>query len=145
MHISTKCSIAIHCLIFINEYGANKKVTSELLALSTGSNPVTIRNIMSALKKEGILNVKHGTGGTEICSPLEEITLYRVYQAIEPEAFKKLIGIHGKPSPFCPVGRNIHAVLDGTYQKIQEDLGHSLQQITMADVVENYHNLKKEI
>lgn len=52
MHISAKCSIAIHCLIFIYEYGDNKRVTSELLALSTGCNPVTIRNIVSALKKK---------------------------------------------------------------------------------------------
>lgn len=51
MHISNKCSIAVHCLIFIFEYGTEKKVTSELLSLSTGCNPVTIRNILSALKK----------------------------------------------------------------------------------------------
>ena len=62
MHIS-KCSIAVHCLIFINEYGKEKKVTSELLSLSTGCNPVTIRNIISALKKDGIIDVKSGTGG----------------------------------------------------------------------------------
>ena len=63
MHISTKCSIAVHCLIFISEYGKTRKVTSKLLSLSTGSNPVTIRNIISSLKKEGILSVKSGTGG----------------------------------------------------------------------------------
>ena len=52
MHISNKTSIAIHCLIFINEYGEEQKVTSELLALSTGCNPVTIRNIISCLKRK---------------------------------------------------------------------------------------------
>lgn len=51
MHVSNKCSIAIHCLIFIHEYGTENKVTSELLSLSTGCNPVTIRGILSALKK----------------------------------------------------------------------------------------------
>ena len=30
MHISNKCSIAIHCLIFIHEYEHETKVTSEL-------------------------------------------------------------------------------------------------------------------
>ena len=63
MHVSNKCSIAIHCLIFIHEYGAENKVTSELLSLSTGCNPVTIRVILSALKKGGVLYVKSGTGG----------------------------------------------------------------------------------
>ena len=60
MHVSNKCSIAIHCLIFIHEYGTENKVTSELLSLSTGCNPVTIRGILSALKKSGVLYVKSG-------------------------------------------------------------------------------------
>ena len=34
MRLSMKCSVAAHCLIFIHEYGASAKVTSELLALS---------------------------------------------------------------------------------------------------------------
>ena len=53
MHISTKCSVAIHCLIFIYEYGEKRKVTSDLLSLSTGTNSVTIRTIISGLKKTG--------------------------------------------------------------------------------------------
>ena len=129
MHISTKCSVAIHCLVFIHEYGAKRKVTSELLSLSTGSNPVTIRNILSALKKEGILYVKFGTGGATINCPLSEINLYRICKAIEP-----------LPSPLCPVGKNIHAVLDSSYKKIKEDLYRSLQRITMEDIIDDYHN-----
>ncbi len=58
MHISTKCSIAIHCLVFIYEYGEKAKVTSELLSRSSGINPVTIRNILSSLKKSGIILVR---------------------------------------------------------------------------------------
>ena len=104
MHLSTKYSIAVHCLIFIYEYGKDKKVTSELLALSTGSNPVTIRNIISSLKKEGIISVKFGTGGAAINCPLKEISLYRIYSAVEPDFLSKLIGVHPAPSPFCPVG-----------------------------------------
>lgn len=140
MHISTKCSVAIHCLIFIHEYGEQKKVTSELLSLSTGSNPVTIRNILSALKKEGILCVKFGTGGATINCPLGEITLYRICKAIEPDFSSKLIGVHALPSPLCPVGKNIHAVLDSSYKKVKEDLYESLQKITMEDIINDYHH-----
>ena len=141
MHISTKCSIAIHCLIFINEYGETRKVTSELLSLSTGINPVTIRNIISALKKEGILSVKFGTGGTTLNCPLNEITLYRICSALEPDFLVKLIGIHPMPSSLCPVGKSIHSVLDTSYLKIREDLQKSLQNISMKEIMENYHNL----
>ena len=141
MHISTKCSVAIHCLIFIHEYGGEKKVTSELLSLSSGSNPVTIRNILSALKKEGILSVKFGTGGASICCPLKEITLYRICKAIEPDFLSKLIGVHPMPSPLCPVGRSIHGVLDLSYTKIREDLCRSLEEVTMEDIIRDYHNI----
>lgn len=141
MHISTKCSIAIHCLIFISEYGETQKVTSELLSLSTGINPVTIRNIISALKKEGILSVKFGTGGTKLNCPLNEITLYRICNALEPDFLGKLIGIHPMPSPLCPVGKNIHSVLNSSYTKIHEDLRSSLQSISMDEIMDNYNNL----
>ncbi len=139
MHISTKCSVAIHCLVFICEYGESKKVTSELLSLSTGVNPVTIRNIVSALKKDGILSVKFGTGGTTLNCSLDEITLYRICNAIEPNFLNKLIGIHASPSCLCPVGRNIHGVLDSSYQNVREDLQKSLQNISMEEIMDKYH------
>ena len=142
MHLSTKYSIAVHCLIFIYEYGGNKKVTSELLALSTGSNPVTIRNILSSLKKDGIVSVRFGTGGATICCPLEEITLYRIYSAIEPDFLSKLIGVHPAPSPFCPVGKNIHNVLDISYRKVRDDLCRSLQSVTLEEIINEYHNIQ---
>ncbi len=140
MHLSTKYSIAVHCLVFIAEYGEKTKVTSELLALSAGCNPVTIRNIISSLKKDGILSVKFGTGGTAINCPLDEITLYRIYSAIEPDFLSKLIGLHPSPSPLCPVGRNIHNILDISYNQVREDLRRSLQSITMEKIIHEYHN-----
>lgn len=139
MHISTKCSIAVHCLIFINEYGESRRVTSELLALSAGCNPVTIRNIISALKKNGMVSVKFGTGGATLSCPLEEISLYRVCTAVEPDALEKFIGVHTMPSPLCPVGQNIHTVLEMPYGKIRSDLKDSLQAITLKEIVEEYH------
>lgn len=142
MHLSTKYSIAVHCLIFIYEYGGNKKVTSELLALSTGSNPVTIRNILSSLKKDGIVSVRFGTGGATICCPLKEITLYRIYSAMEPDFLSKLIGVHPAPSPFCPVGKNIHNILDISYRKIRDDLCRSLQSVTLEEIINEYHNIQ---
>lgn len=140
MHISTKCSVAIHCLAFICEYGESRKVTSELLSLSTGVNPVTIRNIVCALKRDGILCVKFGTGGATLSCPLEEITLYRICKAVEPDFLNKLIGMHAAPSPLCPVGRSIHGVLDAAYRNVREDLKKSLQSISMREVMDSFHS-----
>ncbi len=144
MRISTKCSVAIHCLIFIHEYGEKEKVTSELLSLSTGSNSVTIRNILSALKKDDVISVKFGTGGATLNCPLEEITIYRILKAIEPDFISKLFGVHSLPSPLCPIGKNIQNVLDCSYQKIQNDLCDSLKSITLKDIVNDYHYFKQD-
>lgn len=59
MRISTKCSIALHCLICIAVFDG-QRMTSTGLAASTGSNPVVIRNLFGALQKAGILSVGPG-------------------------------------------------------------------------------------
>ena len=141
MHISNKCSIAVHCLIFINEYGKENKVTSELLALSTGCNPVTIRNIISAMKKDGIIDVKFGIGGATLAVPIQDISLYRICAAVDPKAIDKMISVHPAPSPFCPVGRNIGDVLDRTYDTLKENLISSMKSITMERIVNDYHTI----
>lgn len=141
MHISNKCSVAVHCLILINEFGKNTRITSEILSMSTGVNPVTIRGIMSALKKDSIISVKSGIGGAVLCCPTEEISLYRICSAVEPNFLDKLIGIHSMPSPLCPVGRNINAVLEMSYQKTREALTDNLKSITMTEIITNYQNI----
>lgn len=139
MYISKKCSIAVHCLIFINEYGNKKKVTSELLSLSTGCNPVTIRNIISAMKKDGIINVKFGTGGATLVTSPEDISLYRICSSVDPKAIDKMISVHSASSPFCPVGRNIGSVLDKTYGILKEDVISSMKSISLSEIVNDYH------
>lgn len=103
MRISMKCSIAVHCLIFIHEAKGVAKVTSNLLAESTGSNPVVIRNILSALKKAGIISVPRGTGGAELRVDPSQITLYQIYSALEPNGVTSFIGIHPCDDRSCPV------------------------------------------
>lgn len=142
MRISTRCSVAVHCLLFLHEYGEKQKVTSGLLALSTGCNPVVIRGVMSALKKAGIIRITAGSGGAALLLPPEEITLYHVYAALEEDDLGNLIGTHPMPSPLCPVGRNIHTVLQGPYEKIQADMRKSLHSVTLADFIAEYRKIE---
>ena len=93
MQLSMKCSVAVHCLLFIWEARGKARVTSTLLAQSTGCNPVVIRNILSALKKAGLITVPRGQGGAELCRDPEQITLYQIYAALEPQGLTSLIGI----------------------------------------------------
>lgn len=144
MQLSMKCSIAVHCLIFIHEVDGMTKVTSELLSKSTGCNPVIIRNILSALKKAGLITVARGTGGTKLCCPPEEITLYEIYHALEPDGLNSLIGIHPCDGRPCPVAKNIRAVLDSPYHKIEDAIRNTMEQITLAEMLEDFHRIAEQ-
>lgn len=144
MQISMKCSIAVHCLIFIYEAKGIAKVTSSLLAQSTGCNPVVIRNIISSLKKAGIITVARGTGGAELCKDPSEITLYMIYSSLEPLGLSSLIGIHQCQGRACPVAKNIHYVLNKPYQKIEESIRKTMENITLKSMIDDFHNKMSE-
>ena len=139
MQLSMKCSIAVHCLIFIYEAKGKAKVTSGLLAQSTGCNPVIIRNILSALKKAGLITVARGPGGAELCRDPSEITLFMIYSALEPGGVTGLIGIHPCDGRSCPVAHNIRAVLQGPYHQIEASIRQTMEQITLASMLEDFH------
>ena len=141
MHISQKCSVALHCLIIINEYSSDVNVTSSLLAKSTGCNPVIIRSILSGLRKAGIISTQSGVGNAQLAKKPEDITLYDIYNALEPDGLRNLFGIHASPASTCPVGKNIHTVLQMPYDIIQKDLMASLTSIRLDSIIKQFHDV----
>lgn len=141
MQISIKCSVAVHCLIFIHEAKGIAKVTSNLLAESTGSNPVVIRNILSALKKAGFITVPRGTGGAELCADPAQITLYQIYSALEPDGVTSIIGIHPCDGRPCPVAQNIRKVLEPPYHKIEDAVKEAMEEITLQSMIDDFHGI----
>ena len=144
MQISIKCSVAVHCLIFIHEAKGTAKVTSNLLAESTGSNPVVIRNILSALKKAGLITVPRGTGGAELCADPSQITLYQIYSALEPDGVTSIIGIHPCDGRPCPVAQNIRKVLEPPYHKIEDAVKNAMEEITLQSMIDDYHGIVQQ-
>lgn len=144
MQVSTKFTIAIHILAAAEYFGKSQKVTSDFLAASIGSNPVIIRNIMSDLKKAGIIDTKRGPGGITIMRPLSQISFYDIYEAVEKNN-EELFNFHDNPNAKCPVGGNIHKILDDKLEALQKKFEDDLKQFSMADVVKDlYAELKKE-
>ena len=141
MQISVKCSVAVHCLVFIHQAKGRAKVTSGLLAESTGCNPVVIRNILSALKKAGLITVPRGTGGAELARDLAQITLYQIYAALEGEGVMSLIGIHSCQQRPCPVAQNIRKVLCKPYHQIEDAVKKTMSEITLQSMIEDYEAL----
>lgn len=135
MQICTKISIALHCLAFIHRYGDQMKVTSSLLSKSTGVNPVVIRGILSALKRDGMISVRRGTGGASLIADPGEITVYMVCRSVDPDAIEKTISVHRSPSRQCPIGRGITGALEEQYSKLREAVRAEMMRMTLADVM----------
>ena len=134
MQISSRFTIALHIFTCVDVFKDEYKVTSDFLAGSINTNPVVIRKILTQLKNAGLITVARGTGGVEPTRPLSEITFYDVYQAIEPVENGDLFHFHESPNPECPVGRNIHRLLDEKLKAIQDSMEDKMKEYTLADL-----------
>lgn len=135
MQISSRFTIAIHILTCIDIFGKEYKTTSEFLASSVNVNPVVIRRLLQQLKAAGLVEVTRGSGGAAVSRPLDEITFYDVYKAVECVEDDTLFHFHENPSISCPVGRNIHKGLDDKLLKVQESMENEMKRISVKDVV----------
>lgn len=133
MQISSRFTLAVHILACIAVI-KDMKITSNLLAGSTNTNPVIVRKILGQLKNAGLVEVVRGTGGASLAKPPEEISFLDIYQAVECVERGELFHFHENPNEKCPIGRNIHNVLDDKLDQIQRAMERELASISMADV-----------
>ena len=133
MKITSRFTVAVHTLLVINTFQDKVKTTSEFIASSVNVNPVVIRRTMQSLKAAGMIDVKAGSGGARLARRPEAITLFDVYSAVD-SVEGDLFHFHENPNPACPVGRNIHAVLDVKLQEAQAALENRLKKTTLADL-----------
>lgn len=133
MQISSRFTMAIHMFACIDTF-TDQKMTSDFMAASIGTNPVIVRKLLQQLKAAGLIEVSRGTGGVTVTKPLSEITFLDIYKAVECTPNEELFHFHENPNQACPVGRNIHHVLDDKLAKVQEAMEKELAAITLADV-----------
>ena len=135
MQIGSKFTIGVHIITAIDYFKDMDRVNSEFLAGSIGVNPVIVRTVISQLREAGIVQTQRGSSGAELSRRLDEITLYDVYKAVgSVDADEGLFHFHEQPNPECPVGRNIHKVLDRHLAEAQRAMEDSLKTTTLADI-----------
>ena len=137
MQIGSRFTIGVHIITAIDYFKDMERVNSEFLAGSIGVNPVIVRTVISQLREAGILQTKRGSSGAEIAKRLNEITLYDIYKAVGSVDMEGLFHFHEQPNPDCPVGRNIHRVLDQHLIDAQRAMEEKLRTTTLADIVED--------
>ena len=133
MQISSRFTAALHILICADVF-REERVTSDFLAASVNTNPVVVRRLLAQLKAAGLIRVARGTGGLRLAKALDEITLLDVYRAVDPVEEDSLFRFHESPNPACPVGRNIHGLLDGRLRAAQEAMERELRAHDLAEL-----------
>ena len=136
MKYPTRLSDAVHILAFIALY-PDCDLTSNKLAESVQTNPAYVRQLMSALRKGGLLVSVKGHPRPSLAREPEKITLLDAYRAVEGN--KPLLHQDIHTNPACGVGVNIQLVLREFYLDIQKTAEHKMQEITLKDVLEQYH------
>lgn len=139
MQFSSRLSIAVHILLAIVEFEGKEKTTSTFLAGSVNINPVIIRNTLRQLKAAGLVMVKAGEGGASLAKEPKDVTLLDVFDAVEKE--EALFHFHENPNPDCPVGKNVHTVLDNKLFAIQEVMREKMKSITLQDLIDDMNNI----
>lgn len=141
MQISSRFTLAVHIFACIDTFQDDYKVTSDFLAGSTNVNPVIVRKILGQLKAAGLVDVARGSGGASIARPLDEITFLDIYRAVECVENGELFHFHENPNPECPVGKNIHLILDEKLDRVQTAMERELASITLADMKRDTTNI----
>lgn len=111
-------------------------LSSSAIAESIQTNPAYIRQLMSALKKAGLLHNTQGVAAPSITKDLTDISFYDVYQAIEGD--KPLLHLDTHTNPSCGVGVNIQFTIGDFYDEIQEAANEKMRALTMQDVLDRY-------
>ncbi|MGE5422903.1 MAG: Rrf2 family transcriptional regulator [Ignavibacteriales bacterium] len=138
MQLSSRFPVAVQLSILMAWCPDDFKITSEVMALSVNTNPALIRRIIGYLKNAGLVLVAAGTGGSRLARDAGDITLLDVYQAVELTDQDMLFGLHEKPNPKCPIGKNINDVLTPHLNRAINAMEESLSQVTIQQLVEEF-------
>ena len=136
MKISVRFTAAVHTLLCILYFEKDYRVTSDFIAESTGVNAVIIRKILLQLQKAGLVETAAGVGGSHLVKKPEEINLLSIYKAVnEDNVHRTVFSFPPSPNSQCPLGKNIHRILDPVLDNAQKALEVELQKTTLADML----------
>ena len=111
-------------------------LTSEKIAESVQTNPAYVRQLMSALRKGGLLTSVKGHPRPALAKEPCQITLLDAYRAVEED--KPLLHQDTHTNPACGVGVNIQLALRDCYDIIQQKAEDAMRAITLAEILDRY-------
>lgn len=135
MKYPTKLSDAAHILAFIALH-PECDLTSGKLAESVQTNPAYVRQLMSAMRKGGLLLSVKGHPKPALAREPARISLLDIYRAVEGD--KPLLHQDTHTNPACGVGVNIQLVLRDCYDLVQSKAEDAMRSITLQEILDRY-------
>ncbi len=142
MKYPTRVSDAVHIMVFIH-LDPTQDLSSTAIAYSIKTNPSYVRQLMAALKKEGLLNGTRGQAAPSLARVPSAITLLDIYRAVEGD--KPLLHLDTHTNPECGVGVNIQLALSDYYAEIQKSAEKRMAEITLENIIETYHQYVQKV
>ena len=135
MKYSTKVSDAVHILAFIvlNPKGS---LSSDSIAESIHTNPGCVRQLMSALRRAGLLLSVKGHPKPSLSKVPSAITQLDVYKAVEGDKPLRHLDTHTNPE--CGVGIHIQLSLRDYFDQVQRRAEEEMEKITLQDILDRY-------
>ena len=103
MKYSTRLSDAAHVLALV-AMSADEPLTSDAIATSIRTNPAFVRQLMSAMRRAGLVSSVRGHPRPSLARPASDISLFDIYRAVEGD--KPLLHQDTHTNPECGVGVN---------------------------------------
>lgn len=137
MRYSTRVSDTVHILAFIvlNPKGS---LSSSSIAESIHTNPGCVRQLMSSLRRAGLLSSVQGHPTPSLTTSPSAITLLDIYKAVEGS--KPLLHLDTHTNPECGVGIYIQLSLQEYFDRIQETAEKEMKKITLQDILDLYQD-----
>ena len=136
MKYSTKLSDTIHLLVFLY-LAEGDRITSAKIAESVKTNPAYIRQLMSALKKGGLITSDRGQANAALTRTVDRITMLDIYRAVEGE--KPLLHLDIHTNPECGVGVNIQLAIGDFYREVRDAAEQRMEKTTLKESIERYY------
>lgn len=142
MKYSTKVSDSVHILTMI-AINSDERLTSAQIAESIHTNAGCVRQLMSALRKSGLIVSVAGHPKPALSKAASEITLLDVYKAVERDT--PLLHLDTHTNPACGIGVNIQFALQDYFNDVQSAAETSMSGITLQDIINRFYGKVGEV
>ena len=134
---NSRFAVGVHAMalaLIAQEMRKGKPVTSGAIAAMVGVHPVHVRRVLGTLREAGLVESQPGPmGGWELAREPNEISLYDIYIALEPELPFDMPT--RAPDACCRFAPYLPQALAGTMENARQALEQYLSSVTLESIL----------